>query len=128
MLVPYSEEYKKITMGFMSYRKELKDVDFLSNEINLFQTDNHQLYLYKRRPETDFVGLIATDLGENYIYVRYICLNPAYRTRKNFYNIFNDLQNLNKKKHVLSSVELSRMVNNWKRDKKIQESKNNGRA
>lgn len=125
MLVPYSEEYKKITMGFLSYRKELKDVEFLKNELSLLQTQKHQLYLYKRRPETDLIGIIAADIGEDFVYVRYICLNPAYRTGKNLYNIFDDLKNANKEKHILASVELSRMLNSWKRDKLLT-GKNDG--
>ncbi|GKQ42742.1 hypothetical protein RD055328_06650 [Companilactobacillus sp. RD055328] len=125
MLIPYSEEYKKITMGFLSYRKELKDVDFLTDELRLLQTPKHQLYLYKRGPERDFIGIIATDIGEDFVYVRYLCLNPAYRTGKNIYRIFDDLQNTNKNKHILSSIELSRMTNSWKRDRELT-GKNNG--
>lgn len=118
MLIPYTPEYKKITMGFLSYRKELDDVGLLNEELMLLQTKGHQIYLYRKNAESDFIGIIATNIGEDFIFIRYLCLNPAYRTGKNIYNIFNDIQNFNKDKHLLASIETSRLVNNWKRDKK----------
>lgn len=123
MLVPYIDEYKKIAMGFLSYRKDLKDVEFLNKELQLFQTKDYQLYLYRRQNDTDFVGITAVNIGDDFVYIRYICLNPAYRTGKNIHHIFEDIENLHSDKHILASRELSSMVNNWKRDKKIQGTK-----
>lgn len=118
MLIPYTPEYKKITMGFLSYRKELDDVELLNKELKLLQSEGHQIFLYKRNVESDIIGIIVTDVGDDFIFLRYLCINPAYRTGKNIYNIFDDLQNQNRDKHLLSSIEASRLVNNWKRDKK----------
>lgn len=106
-------------MGFLSFRKELKDVVLLDKELNLLKSDGHQIFLYKRNVESDVLGIIATDIGSDFVYIRYLCLNPAYRTGKNIYNIFNEIKNSNKDKKTLSSLEISRLVNNWKRDNRI---------
>lgn len=121
MLVKYSKDYKKIAMGFMSYIPELKDIDHLEMEIALYDSDeHHQLLLYKNQ-NADFAGIVALELQELIVMVRYISLSPAYRSHKNMFSILDELQQFYPNCKIMGTIELTPLIEMWKNSKnKVQ--------
>jgi len=117
MLSKYSDENKKIAMGFLSYINDLKDLDNLEQELKLYsEDDNRQLFLWKSNLD-DFSGIVALSFSANTIFVEYISLSPSYRSQSNIFKIFDDIQQKFPKQVILSNFELSDNLTQWRRNK-----------
>lgn len=117
MLNTYSDENKKIAMGFLSYISDLKDLDNLEQELNLYsEDDNRQLYLWKSNIE-DYSGIVALSFSDRTVFVEYISLNPSYRSQSNIYKIFDDIQQKFPDRVILGNFNLSNQIKQWRQSK-----------
>ncbi|APU71464.1 reductase [Companilactobacillus crustorum] len=117
MLNKYSDENKKIAMGFLSYISDLKDLDNLEQELNLYsEDDNRQLYLWKSNIE-DYSGIVALSFSDRTVFVEYISLNPSYRSQSNIYKIFDDIQQKFPDRVILGNFNLSNQIKQWRQSK-----------
>jgi len=117
MLNKYSDENKKIAMGFLSYIVDLKDLDNLEQELKLYSEDeNRQLYLWKSNIE-DYSGIVALSFSEKTVFIEYISLNPSYRSQSNVFKIFDDIQQKFPDLVMLGNFNLISQIEHWRRNK-----------
>lgn len=117
MLSKYSDENKKIAMGFLSYINDLKDFHNMEQELNLYSEDeNRQLYLWKSNMD-DYSGIVALSFSEGTVFIEYISLNPSYRSQSNIFKIFDDVQKRFSKLVILGNFELSKDIKLWRQNK-----------
>ncbi|WP_119326807.1 RibT protein [Companilactobacillus musae] len=117
MLNKYSDENKKIAMGFLSYISDLKDLDNLEQELNLYSEDeNRQLYLWKSNLE-DYSGIVALSFSKKTVFVEYISLNPSYRSQSNIFKIFDDIQQKFPDQVMLGNFNLGDQIKQWRHNK-----------
>jgi len=117
MLSKYSDENKKIAMGFLSYIGDLKDLDNLEQELQLYsEDDNRQLYLWKSNID-DYSGIVALSFSDKTVFIEYISLNPSYRSQSNIFKIFDDVQQKFSKQVILSNFSLNDELKQWRQNK-----------
>ncbi|UQS83725.1 N-acetyltransferase [Bombilactobacillus thymidiniphilus] len=117
ILVKYNDNYQKIAMGFMSYMTDLKDLDHLQMELQLYTSDDqHQLFLYKQHGG-DFIGIVAVELQEQAVMIRYLSFNPAYRMDQTLFAVFDELQEYYPNKKVMGTISLATIVEKWQQQK-----------
>lgn len=117
MLNKYSDENKKIAMGFLSYINDLKDLDNLEQELKLYSEDqNRQLYLWKSNIE-DYSGIVALSFSEKTVFIEYISLSPSYRSQSNIFKIFDDIQRKFPEYVILGNFNLSDQIKRWRQNK-----------
>ncbi|UQS82770.1 N-acetyltransferase [Bombilactobacillus folatiphilus] len=113
MLVKYNNNYQKIVMGFLSYIPELKDLDHVQMELDLYASDNvHQLFLYKYQ-NSDFIGIIALEVQNSIVMIRYISLIPAERSRQVVFKILNEIQEYYPEHKLMGTIELTPTIMQW---------------
>ncbi|KRK65492.1 RibT protein [Companilactobacillus tucceti DSM 20183] len=113
MLNKYSDENKKIAMGFLSYIPDLKDMDNMEQELRLYaEDDNRQLYLWKSNLE-DYSGIVALSFSEHTVFVEYISLNPSYRSQSNMYKILDEIQQKFSNQTILGNFNLVKLIKGW---------------
>ncbi|NVY95750.1 N-acetyltransferase [Lactobacillus sp. DCY120] len=113
MLVRYNQNYQKITMGFLSYLPELKDWEHLQMELNLYTHDDyHQLFLYKKQSD-NFLGIVAVELQDKLVMVRYFSLNPAYRKESELFEILDELQAYYPQSKLMGTISLTPLIQSW---------------
>ena len=121
MLNKYSDENKKIAMGFLSYIPDLKDMSNLDQELNLYKEDeNRQLYLWKSNIE-DYSGIVALSFSEHTVFIEYISLSPSYRSQSNIFKIFDDIQRKFSDYTVLGNFNLGKLLKAWRQSKAEEE-------
>lgn len=117
MLSKYSDENKKIAMGFLSYIGDLKDLGNLEQELKLYSEDeNRQLYLWKSNID-DYSGIVALSFSNKTVFIEYISLNPSYRSQSNIFKIFDDVQQKFSKQVILSNFSLNDELKQWRQNK-----------
>ncbi|WP_338231572.1 RibT protein [Companilactobacillus muriivasis] len=117
MLSKYSDENKKIAMGFLSYIGDLKDLGNLEQELKLYSEDeNRQLYLWKSNID-DYSGIVALSFSDKTVFIEYISLNPSYRSQSNIFKIFDDIQQKFSKQVILSNFSLNDELKQWRQNK-----------
>jgi len=117
MLSKYSDENKKIAMGFLSYIGDLKDLDNLEQELQLYsEDDNRHLYLWKSNID-DYSGIVAFSFSDKTVFIEYISLNPSYRSQSNIFKIFDDVQQKFSKQVILSNFSLNDELKQWRQNK-----------
>ncbi|WP_125708610.1 RibT protein [Companilactobacillus zhongbaensis] len=114
MLTKYNkEENQKITMGFLSYISDLKDMSNLENELRLYDEDeSRQLYLWKSNVE-DFSGVVALSFSKKTVFIEYISLSPSYRSQTNRFKIFDDIARKFPEYTILGSFDLVADLRKW---------------
>ncbi|WP_125590493.1 RibT protein [Companilactobacillus jidongensis] len=122
MLNKYSDENKKIAMGFLSYISDLKDMANLDQELKLYKEDeNRQLYLWKSNIE-DYSGIVALSFSDHTVFIEYISLSPSYRSQSNIFKIFDDIQQRFPELTILGNFNLGKLLKDWRDNKADQES------
>lgn len=117
MLVKYSHNYQKIAMGFLSYMPELKDLDHVRMELQLYNDNQqHQLFLYKPQQNADFIGAVALEVQSQIILVRYISLSPAERSQQIMFQILDEVQEYYPDDKIMGSIELTPLIIRWQKN------------
>lgn len=117
MLNKYSDENKKIAMGFLSYIVDLKDLNNMEQELNLYsEDDNRQLYLWKSNIE-DYSGIVALSFSKKTVFIEYISLNPSYRSQSNIFKIFDDVHQKFPDLVILGNFSLNEQIQHWRQNK-----------
>ncbi|WP_125763750.1 RibT protein [Companilactobacillus hulinensis] len=128
MLNKYSDENKKIAMGFLSYIPDLKDMSNLDQELNLYKEDeNRQLYLWKSNIE-DYSGIVALSFSEHTVFIEYISLSPSYRSQSNIFKIFDDIQRKFSDYTVLGNFNLGELLKAWRESRAKEERESSAKA
>ncbi|MBA1435075.1 N-acetyltransferase [Lactobacillus bombi] len=113
MLIKYSSNYQKIAMGFLSYLPELKDLDHLQMELKVYTADSrHQFLLYKNNSD-NFAGIIALEIQEQIVMVRYISLSPTERSTNSIFKVLDEIQTYYPQSKIMGSIEMTPMILNW---------------
>lgn len=119
MLIKYSSAYQKIAMGFMSYISELKDLDHLQMELKLYTTDSrHQLLLYKNN-SGNFAGVIAVEIQNQIVMVRYLSLSPTERSTNNIYHVIDEIQAYYPQSKIMGSISVTPLILDWQQRKQL---------
>lgn len=80
MLIPYNEDYEKITMGLLSYIPHLKDPEHLSEELGLYQDDsNRKIYLWQSEETRNLIAIVGIEEEDDLILLRHIAIDPSFR-------------------------------------------------
>ncbi|WP_099974723.1 RibT protein [Lactobacillus terrae] len=117
MLIKYSNDNRKVAMGFLSYISDLKELSNLEREIDLFENDDtRQLYLWKSE-FADYAGVVAISIESNCIYIEYFSLNPSFRSQSNEFLIYDELKAIYPDKIVLGNRKLVNSIRDWEKQK-----------
>lgn len=119
MLVGYKKNYKKITMGLLSFIPDLKDIQRLNDEMDWYEREeNRQLYLWSSKETSDFIGVIGVEAGEEMVLLRHIAINPSYRNEGISFDMLNALEEMYPKQKIISTLETGQIVAKWELEKK----------
>ena len=110
MLIQYKKDYEKTAMGLLSYLPDFKNIKNLNEEISLNQEDNDfMLYLY-RNEQNNIVGVLGTQISDQFVVIRYLSLAPGFREIKYEKDILNELKNEYPKKRVTVVPEYTNLI------------------
>ena len=110
MLIQYKKDYEKTAMGLLSYLPDFKNIKNLNEEISLNQEDNDfMLYLY-RNEQNNIVGVLGTQISDQFVVIRYLSFAPGFREIKYEKDILNELKNEYPKKRVTAVPEYTNLI------------------
>lgn len=119
MLVGYNKNYKKITMGLLSFIPDFKDIQRLNDEMEWYDREaDRQLYLWSSEETSDFIGVIGVEAGEEMVLLRHIAINPSYRNEGISLDMLNALEELYPNQKIISTLETGQIVAKWESEKK----------
>lgn len=105
MLMQYKKDFEKTTMGLLSLLDDFKTIENLKEEISLNEKDNDfKLFLYKDKVD-NIVGVVGTQIEENFVIIRYISLAPGYRDKTSKKQLLEDLMENDPKKMITAVPE-----------------------
>lgn len=79
MLIQYKKDYEKTARGLLSYLPDFKNIENLKEEIRLNEQDNEfVLFLYSNNQQ-NMVGVLGTQITNQFIVIRYLSLAPGFR-------------------------------------------------
>lgn len=120
MLVNYKDDYKKIAMGFLSYEPDLKDLENLKTELQLYTNDKvHRLFLY-REGDANFCGVVGIECGDTYVLVRHLSLSPAVRNDGTVDRLLDELKKKVAPRKIMASIENTPLILKWEERNKEQ--------
>lgn len=118
MLVPYKKDYKKITMGLLSFVPDLKELHRLNDEMDWYKREeSRQLFLWSSEETGDYIGVIGIEVGEGMVLLRHIAINPSYRNEGISFEMLSALENLYPEQKIISTLETGQIVANWELNK-----------
>lgn len=83
MLSKYKKNFEKQVMGYLSYLPDFKNLQNLTDEMKLYNEDNDQFdVLTYTNQAGNCVGIVGVQLTEHFVIVRYMSLDPSYRSEK----------------------------------------------
>lgn len=93
MLSKYKKNYEKQVMGYLSYIDDFKNLDNLRDEMKLYSNDDNQfeVLLYKGQ-DGDCRGIIGIQEGKDFVVIRYLSLDPSYRSAQTQEKVIQELQ------------------------------------
>ncbi|KRL80903.1 reductase [Lactobacillus ultunensis] len=110
MLIPYKKDYEKTAMGLLSYMPDFKNIENLKEEIALNQEDNDfLLYLY-RNDQSNIVGVLGTQISNQFVIIRYLSLAPGFREISYEKEILADLKNEYPDKRITAVPEYTNLL------------------
>ena len=113
MLYKYKSDYEKIAMGLLSFIPDLKEIANLKTEIEWYEADSsHVLYLWKNE-NRDFVGVLGTEINEDFIIVRQIAVTPTERSQGLCFLMLDNLAELYPDKKIMGNIEASSLIAKW---------------
>lgn len=116
MLIQYKKDYEKIAMGLLSYLPDFKNIENLREEIELNQNESDFiLYLY-RNEQDNMVGVLGTQLSNQFIIVRYLSLAPGFREISYEREIINELKHEYPDKRITAVPEYTNLLKTVEED------------
>lgn len=113
MLYKYKSDYEKIAMGLLSFVPDLKEIANLQTELEWYDASYERvLYLWKNE-NRDFVGIIGTEINDDFIMVRQISVSPAERSQGVSFLMLDDLADLYPDKRIMGNIEASALIAKW---------------
>ncbi|GBG94852.1 RibT protein [Ligilactobacillus salitolerans] len=117
MLYKYKNDYKKITMGLLSFIPNLKEVSRLSNELEWYQAqDDRNLFLWKNEQD-DFCGIIGAEINDSIVMVRHLAISPQYRGEGVSYQMLTALAARFPEHKMMGSVEVAPLIAKWEKNR-----------
>lgn len=103
-------------MGLLSYMPDFKNLENLKEEMALNQEDNDfLLYLY-RNEQNNIVGVLGTQLANQFVVIRYLSLAPGFREPQYEKEIIAELKNEYPDKRITAMPEYSRLLKMVEKD------------
>lgn len=122
MLVDYKNDYKKITMGLLSFVPDLKEVARLQSEMDWYQREeNRKLYLWRNEETSDIIGVIGIEIDSEMILLRHIAINPSFRKEGISYQILTDLDAVYSGKKIIGTLETASLITKWEHEKQLNQ-------
>ena len=116
MLIQYKKDYEKIAMGLLSYLSDFKNIENLKEEITLNQDENDFiLYLY-RNSQNNMVGVIGTQVSNQFVIIRYLSLAPGFREISNERKIVDELKYEYPDKRITAVPEYTNLLKTVEED------------
>lgn len=118
MLIPYSEDYEKITMGLLSYIPHLKEPERLGEEIGLYDADSSRtIYLWQNAETSNLIAVVGIEEEEDFILLRHIAIDPSFRNEGLIYVILDSLVEKVDGKSIVGTLETASIVSSWQKTK-----------
>lgn len=115
MLVRCRDDQMKIAMGLLSFISDFKDFDRLNKLCEKYQNeDNRALYLWKDEDTENFIGVIGVEFDDEDVLVRQIAVNPSFRHEGIAHKMLDAVQEINRKKSLMGTLELTSILTHWK--------------
>ncbi len=115
MLIEYSDDYKKITMGLLSYISDLKEPVRLEEELEWYNAEEtRQLYLWKSDETDNLIGVVGVEV-EDLVLLRHLSINPSHRNEGLSYKILDALQARYKDQNIASTLETASLLAKWQK-------------
>lgn len=128
MLVPYKNDFEKITMGLLSYIPDLKDPSRIEEELNWYSSqDNRQIYLWESEETVNLVGLAGVEEEEDLVLLRHIAIDPSFRNEGLTYQILDELQSRFESKNIVGTLETATIISKWQKRLAEEHSKITGK-
>lgn len=118
MLIPYNEDYEKITMGLLSYMPDLKEPAHLAEELSLYAEDSSRtIYLWQNEETRNLIAVVGIEEEEDLILLRHIAIDPSFRNEGLSYVILDNLMEKVAGKNIVGTLETASVVSNWQKKK-----------
>lgn len=115
MFIEYDEDYKKITMGLLSYIADLKEPARLEEELEWYAAkDSRQLFLWKSEETDNLIGVVGVEVND-LLLLRHLSINPSYRNEGLSYKILDALQERFSEKNIASTLETASLLSKWQK-------------
>lgn len=116
MLIPYNEDFEKITMGFLSYIPDLKDPTRIEEELNWYKAqENRKIYLWQSDETGNLIGIAGVEEEADLVLLRHIALDPSFRNEGLTYVILDHLSEKYPKKSIIATLETATVISKWQK-------------
>lgn len=118
MLIPYNEDYEKITMGLLSYIPHLKEPTRLAEELGLYEDDlSRTIYLWQNSETSNLIAVVGIEEEDDLILLRHIAIDPSFRNEGLIYVILDKLVEKVDGKSIVGTLETASIVSSWQKTK-----------
>ncbi|HLR91702.1 MAG TPA: GNAT family N-acetyltransferase [Atopostipes sp.] len=122
MLVPYNNDYEKITMGLLSYVPDLDEPSRIEEELNWYNAqDNRKIYLWKSEETSNLIGFVGVEEEEDLVLLRHIAIDPSFRNEGLAYRMLDALQEKYDSKNIVATLITATIISKWQ--KRVSENK-----
>lgn len=116
MLIPYNEDYEKITMGLLSYIPHLKEPARLAEELGLYEADSSRtIYLWQNAETSNLIAVVGIEDEEEFVLLRHIAIDPSFRNEGLIYMILDKLMEKVDGKSIVGTLETASIVSSWQK-------------
>jgi len=114
MLVQYNDDYEKIVMGLLSYIDDLKETSRVTEEVELYETnENRELYLWQSQETENLIGVAGVEIEEDLVLLRHISIDPSFRNEGLTYKILDALDEKYPERKIVSTLETASIISKW---------------
>ncbi|CAK8054021.1 riboflavin biosynthesis protein RibT [Eupransor demetentiae] len=115
MLIVARQDDEKTVMGILSLLPGLKEISHLKTELDLYQGDDRHLYVWQETPQSQIQGVLGVQvINPNLVLVRHIILTPGARTRKHYYQMLSDYQEMAPQVFLMGGLDTQKLISQWR--------------
>ncbi|CCI81543.1 hypothetical protein [Lactobacillus hominis] len=118
MLSKFKKNYEKQVMGFLSYIPEFKNLENLQEEMKLYKEENQYQVLIFKGSDEDCRGIIAVQESDDFVVIRYLSLDPSFRTADVEKEVITELQHAYPDKMISAMPDYTYLLKYVERDDK----------